>query len=135
MTKVVIGHAGDSNDLDYLMALADTGAILGMDRFGLDVYNPTADRVDTIVALAERGYADRMVLSHDASCFIDWFGPNWCRCATRSLRTGTSSTSPTTSSPSCADRGVTEAQIDQMLVENPGATSRAATGHEDRKNR
>src|SRR6266536_3584798 len=78
LTKVVIGHAGDSNDLDYLMKLADTGAILGMDRFGLDVFNPTADRVRTITSLAARGYADRMVLAHDASCFIDYFGPS-CR--------------------------------------------------------
>ena len=62
LTKVVIGHAGDSNDLDYLQEMADTGAMLGMDRFGLDVYNPTSSRVDTIVALCERGYADRLVL-------------------------------------------------------------------------
>src|SRR6185369_990712 len=48
LTKVVVGHAGDSNDLDYLMALADTGATLGMDRFGLDLYNPTPERVRTI---------------------------------------------------------------------------------------
>ena len=66
LTKVVIGHAGDSNDLDYLMELADTGAILGMDRFGLDIINPTENRVATIAALCERGYADRIVLSHDA---------------------------------------------------------------------
>jgi len=31
---VVIAHAGDSNDLDYLMELADTGATLGMDALG-----------------------------------------------------------------------------------------------------
>ena len=55
LTKVVIGHAGDSNDLDYLMALADSGATLGMDRFGLDLFNPTPDRVRTIAALAARG--------------------------------------------------------------------------------
>ena len=73
LTKVVIGHAGDSNDLDYLTELADAGCLLGMDRFGLDIYNPTADRVGTIVELAQRGYADRMVLAHDASCFIDYF--------------------------------------------------------------
>ena len=74
LTKVVVGHAGDSNDLDYLMELADHGVTLGMDRFGLDLFNPTADRVRTIAALAARGYADRMVLAHDANCFIDWFG-------------------------------------------------------------
>ncbi|MCO6011489.1 phosphotriesterase-related protein [Actinoallomurus purpureus] len=118
LSKVVIGHAGDSNDLDYLMALADTGAILGMDRFGLDVYNATADRVRTIAALCERGYADRMVLSHDASCFIDyWAGahdqvrstmPNWQfeHISDEVL-------------PALRELGVSEAQLDQMLVDNP----------------
>ncbi|MEO3813129.1 phosphotriesterase-related protein [Sphaerisporangium sp. B11E5] len=77
LTKVVVGHAGDSNDLDYLMRMADTGATLGMDRFGLDLYNPTADRVATVAALHHRGYTDRMVLSHDTACFMDYFGPAW----------------------------------------------------------
>ena len=119
LTKVVIGHAGDSNDLDYLSELADAGCLLGMDRFGLDLFNPTSSRVDTIVELAERGYADRMVLSHDASCFIDWFGehhdalhaavsPNWHyeHISDDVL-------------PALRQRGVTEPQIEQMLVANP----------------
>ncbi|OLT20870.1 phosphotriesterase [Actinomadura sp. CNU-125] len=118
LSKVVIGHAGDSNDLDYLRELADTGAILGMDRFGLDAYNSTADRVSTLVAMCERGYADRMVLSHDASCFMDWFGPdpellrgmapNW------NYRHISDDVLP-----ALRARGVTDAQLDQMLVENP----------------
>ena len=49
------------------------GAILGMDRFGLDVFNPTAQRVAAIAALCSQGYADRIVLSHDADCLIDYF--------------------------------------------------------------
>jgi phosphotriesterase-related protein len=120
LTKVIIGHAGDSNDLDYLMELADTGATLGMDRFGLDLFNPTSDRVCTIAALAERGYADRMVLGHDANCFMDYFGadhdavkaaaaPNWhfTHISDDVL-------------PALREAGVTEGQIEQMLVENPG---------------
>ncbi|WP_433336982.1 phosphotriesterase family protein [Spirillospora sp. CA-294931] len=118
LSKVVIGHAGDSNDLDYLMELADSGAILGMDRFGLDVANPTPERVATVAALCERGYADRMVLSHDTSCYIDWFGPdpealrpllpNW------NFRHISDDVLP-----ALLEKGVTEAQIDQMLVQNP----------------
>ncbi len=119
LTKVVIGHAGDSNDLDYLMELADTGVTLGMDRFGLDVFNPTADRVRTIASLAARGYADRMVLAHDASCFIDYFGaahdaahaaaaPNW-----HYLYISDDVL------PALREAGVTDAQIEQMLVDNP----------------
>ncbi|MEU5885165.1 phosphotriesterase-related protein [Spirillospora sp. NPDC047279] len=118
MTKVVIGHAGDSNDLDYLKELADTGAILGMDRFGLDLLNPTASRVSTIARLCEAGYTDRMVLSHDASCYMDWFGPdpdmlrgmapNW------NYRHISDDVLP-----SLRALNVTDAQIDQMLIENP----------------
>ena len=46
-----------------------------MDRFGLDVITPFEDRVATVAAMCERGYAGSMVLSHDASCYIDWFPP------------------------------------------------------------
>jgi phosphotriesterase-related protein len=119
LAKVVIAHAGDSNDLDYLMELADTGATLGMDRFGLDLFNPTPDRIRTIAALAARGYADRMVLAHDANCFFDYFGadqdtvraaimPNWhyTHISDDVL-------------PALRESGVTEAQIEQMLVDNP----------------
>jgi phosphotriesterase-related protein len=119
LTKVVIGHAGDSNDIDYLTELADSGVLLGMDRFGLDLFNPTAERVKTIVTLASRGYADRMVLSHDASCFIDYFGaahddaraaaaPNWHfeHISDDVL-------------PALLAQGVTQAQIDTMMIENP----------------
>ena len=119
LSKVVIGHAGDSNDLDYLTELADTGALLGMDRFGLDLFNPTAERIKTIVALASRGYAASMVLAHDANCFIDYFGaahdaaraaaaPNWhYEHITDDVL------------PALLAAGVTQAQIDTMMVENP----------------
>ncbi|MDL4774608.1 MULTISPECIES: phosphotriesterase family protein [Thermomonosporaceae] len=119
LSRVVIGHAGDSNDLDYLMGLADTGAILGMDRFGLDVLNPTADRVGTVAALCERGYADRMVLSHDASCHIDWFGPDPATLAAMAPHWNYRHISEDVL-PALRERGVTDGQLDQMLVENPG---------------
>ena len=119
LSKVVIGHAGDSNDLDYLTELADSGVLLGMDRFGLDLFNPGAERVKTIAALAARGYAASMVLSHDANCFIDYFGaahdavraaaaPNWHyeHISDDVL-------------PALLAAGVTQAQMDTMMIENP----------------
>ncbi|WP_433472906.1 phosphotriesterase family protein [Spirillospora sp. CA-142024] len=118
LAKVVIGHAGDSNDLDYLMELADTGAILGMDRFGLDIINPTAERVRTVASLCERGYADRMVLSHDASCFIDWFGPDPATVPALQPNWNYRHISDDVL-PALRAAGVSDAQIDQMLVENP----------------
>ncbi|SOE01508.1 phosphotriesterase family protein [Blastococcus haudaquaticus] len=120
LTKVVIGHAGDSNDLDYLSELADAGCLLGMDRFGLDIYNPTSSRVDTIVALAERGYADRMVLAHDASCYIDYFPGAEAQAAKQQIAPNWNYTHISTDVlPMLRERGMTDDQIRQMLVEAP----------------
>jgi phosphotriesterase-related protein len=116
LTKVVMGHSGDSTDIGYLTQLADAGCLLGMDRFGLDVLLPFEDRVDTVARLARSGYAEKVVLAHDASCFIDWFpeskraevAPNWnYRHISEDVL------------PALRERGVTEEQITTMLVDNP----------------
>ncbi|GAA3157116.1 phosphotriesterase [Planomonospora alba] len=119
LTKVVVGHAGDSNDLDYLMRLADTGATLGMDRFGLDLYNPTPQRVATVAALCERGYADRMVLSHDAACFMDYFGDAWDGTLSQAAPNWRFDHIHDDVLPALREAGVSDAQIEQMLVGNP----------------
>jgi phosphotriesterase-related protein len=85
LSRVVIGHSGDSTDIGYLEELLRAGSTLGMDRFGVDAYCPTEARVDTVVRLCEAGWTDRLVLSHDAGCHMDWFDedflaqvqPNW----------------------------------------------------------
>ncbi|MEC3976110.1 phosphotriesterase family protein [Amycolatopsis sp. H20-H5] len=114
--RVLIGHCGDTTDLDYLTELADRGSLLGMDRFGLDLLLPFEDRVATVAALCERGYAGSMVLSHDASCYIDWLdhdqlpvlAPNWHYLhITRDVL------------PALRERGVSETDITTMLVDNP----------------
>jgi phosphotriesterase-related protein len=119
LTKVVVGHSGDSGDLDYLMALADTGAILGMDRFGLDVYRSTPDRVATIAALCELGYADRMVLSQDAMCWIDWFGDDFPETRAQALPNWHYEHIHADVLPALREAGVSDQHIDAMLVGNP----------------
>lgn len=120
LTKVVIGHAGDTNDLDYLKEIMDSGATIGCDRFGLDVFNPTPDRVRTIATLCEQGYADRIVLAHDAACYMDFFSgeesqaqllataPNW-----NYLHISQDVL------PALRELGVSDQQITTMLVDNP----------------
>jgi phosphotriesterase-related protein len=73
LSRVVIGHSGDTEDVSYLEKLITAGSTVGMDRFGIDSYMPTEKRVATIAKLCERGHATNIVLSHDASCYIDWF--------------------------------------------------------------
>ena len=57
----------------YLARLADRGSILGMDRFGINFAITPAQRVATIAEMVKRGYADRLGLSHDCTCWSDYF--------------------------------------------------------------
>ena len=36
LSRVIIGHSGDSEDLEYLRGLMERGSTIGMDRFGLE---------------------------------------------------------------------------------------------------
>ena len=113
--QIVIAHAGDSNDLSYLREIADSGAWLGCDRFGIEHFNPLADRIKTLLALLAEGYGSRVHLSHDAACFLDFFvgnpffaeeKPDYLLISNRVL-------------PALRQEGVTQAQIDEMMIENP----------------
>lgn len=120
LTRVVVGHAGDSNDLDYLKWIMDQGALIGCDRFGLDNYNPTEQRVRTIAALCEQGYADRIVLSHDAACYMDYFAGDAAQRALAAAAPNWHYLHITEDVlPALRALGTTEDQIDTMLVDNP----------------
>ncbi|MDI3402320.1 phosphotriesterase family protein [Streptomyces cavernicola] len=73
--RIVLGHSGDTTDCDHLAALADAGFVLGMDRFGLNLDTTFEARAKTLIEMVRRGYGDRMVLSQDASCYLDWIDP------------------------------------------------------------
>jgi phosphotriesterase-related protein len=114
--RVIIGHSGDTTDVDYLEELIAAGSYLGMDRFGLDNILRFEDRVDTVARLCERGHAAKLVLAHDASCYIDWLPeaalpvvlPNWHYLHIHNDVL-----------PALRARGVTDEQITTMLVDNP----------------
>jgi phosphotriesterase-related protein len=116
LTRVVIGHSGDSTDLDYLTALMDAGSYAGMDRFGLDALLPFEARVETVAELCRRGYAQRIVLSHDAACHIDWFAPGARELHHPRWHFGHIHDEVL---PALRERGVTDAQIATMLIANP----------------
>jgi len=116
LSRVVIGHSGDSTDLEYLTALMDAGSVIGMDRFGVDVYCSTADRVETVAQLCQADRADQMVLSHDASCHFDWYEPELVAAATPNWHYLHISRDVI---PALLERGVTEPQITTMMVDVP----------------
>jgi phosphotriesterase-related protein len=116
LTRVVIGHCGDTTDIGYLEELIAGGSYLGMDRFGVDAFLGFEDRVNTVATMCERGHADKMVLSHDASCYFDALPeetlpialPNWHYLHIHNDVI-----------PALKQRGVTDEQLATMLVDNP----------------
>ena len=121
-SSVVLAHCGAATDVDYLVALADDGFFLGMDQFGLSSAAGAEERVQLVVTMCERGYAQSMMLSHDTASYIDWIDPavrlpDWHYLhIERDVL------------PRLREAGVTETQIGQMLVDNPRRwlTSRGA---------
>ena len=75
LSRVVLGHSGDVTQPGYLQSMVDAGLTLGMDRFGIDHFASFTERADLVVELCRRGLADYLVLSHDYSCYLDWFPP------------------------------------------------------------
>jgi phosphotriesterase-related protein len=118
LSRVVIGHSGDTTDIGYLEELIANGSYLGMDRFGIDTILSFEDRVNTVARMCERGHAGRMVLSQDAACFNDWLPerdlpavlPNWNYLHIHKDVI-----------PALLKQGVTQQQIQAMLVDNPRA--------------
>ncbi|MFG1874108.1 hypothetical protein ACGFIV_04645 [Sphaerisporangium sp. NPDC049003] len=116
LTRVVIGHAGDSTDPAYLEELVAEGSFLGMDRFGIETISSFEDRVAIVAEMCARGHAGRMVLSHDSYCFNDRFDPRVVRERHPNYHLLHISRDVL---PELRKRGVTDDQIHQMLVENP----------------
>jgi len=118
LSRVVIGHSGDSEDLEYLEALLKAGSYIGMDRFGVDIYLTTEKRVAVIAELCKRGYAGRMVLAHDAACYMDWFAAEALAAAVPRWHFRHISQDVV---PMLRDAGVPDDQIDLMTTGNPKA--------------
>ena len=116
LTRVVIGHSGDTTDLGYLEELIAHGSYLGMDRFGIDTILSFEDRVNTVAEMCARGHAGKMVLSHDAACFNHWLPerlmaavlPRWNYLHIHNDVI-----------PALKQKGVTDQHLHTMLVENP----------------
>ncbi len=116
LSRVVIGHCGDTDELPYLRELMEAGSTIGMDRFGIDVILGFEQRVATVAALCAEGYAGQMVLSHDTCAHFRWLEPEQLRALSPNWHFLHILEDVL---PALRARGVTQAQIDQMLVENP----------------
>ena len=116
LSRVVIGHCGDTTDIGYLDELIGNGSYIGMDRFGLDSSCRSRNGSTPWPACANAGTPTRWCCPTTPSCFIDWLPeelvpvamPNWHYLHIHNDVL-----------PALKARGVTDEQITTMLVDNP----------------
>ncbi|MCZ2109402.1 MAG: phosphotriesterase-related protein [Dehalococcoidia bacterium] len=116
LSRTVIGHSDDSSDIDYLDQIIQNGSYCGMDRIGLPAPRTDEQRADMVTALIERGYANRITLSHDSSCHIDMIPAG---AVEQVLPQWNLTHIPVDIIPMLRARGVNDADIHQMTILNP----------------
>jgi phosphotriesterase-related protein len=118
--RIIIGHSCGSADHNYHMNILDKGSYLGFDRFGLDILFPDEQRVQSLVALLKKQREQQIVVSHDSV---------WCTRGKPFPDEMLAAIDPDVLFnpthfhrhiiPRLLEAGVTQQQIDTMLVDNP----------------
>jgi len=116
--RIVVGHSCGCDDFDYHMKIATGGSYLGFDRFGLEMVIPDKARIASLAKLIGAGAGDRVVISHDTVWC--WLGSFISEAKQVELGINTDPLHFTNViMPQLLEAGVSQAQIDAMLVENP----------------
>ena len=70
-SSLIVGHSDGRDDHAYQKSLADRGAYVGFDRFGLEQIVPDSVRMNNLKKLADAGHRDRIMVSHDSvNCWM-----------------------------------------------------------------
>jgi phosphotriesterase-related protein len=116
--RIIIGHSCGTSDHDYHMKIARGGSYMGFDRFGLDMLQPDDERVAALTKLIQAGAGDRVVVSHDSVWC--WRGQPFPPEAEAAMsQTWNPSHFSLRIVPKLKDRGISDEQIDALLVDNP----------------
>jgi phosphotriesterase-related protein len=119
--RFLVGHCDSHDAEDYQCALAERGAYVGLDRFGSDGIVPDAVRIRNLMAMVARGHLERIMISHDSvNCLL---GGVPGLVAVQSLSEIEPNSRLThifeTVLPQLREAGLSDDQIDTILVQNP----------------
>ena len=120
--RLVVGHSDGVDDPDYHRSLAARGAFVGFDRFGITLILSDEVRVKNVVALARSGHTRNILLSHDS--IVCWQGrpvpfANRYEDVLAMLPEWRPTSIPKKIVPQLRAGGLTEADIETILVDNP----------------
>jgi len=113
--KIIIGHQNNSADLNYhLEQLKNPGFFIGFDRISL-MNVPKSE--ENMIELIKMGYADRIVMSHDFP--VTWPGRKTDPITAFKADKWSPFYIFKTLIPNMKAAGITDAQIKQIMVDNP----------------
>lgn len=118
--QVQIAHCGDTDDIDYIERVLETGAYVGLDRYGIEMYLPIDRRNATVLALLEGGHVEKMHLSMDSCASLDWFSEEATAALEQqgAVRDWNTTLLHDQVIPVLKEGGMTDEQLDTMLVGN-----------------
>ena len=114
LSQVVIGHSGGTLDTGYHQSIIANGSYVGFDHFGIGTFS-LAERIEAVSTLCRLGHADRIVLSHDAMCHVDWFPPS----ISSAWKEWRWTYIPDDVLPQMVRSGISEEDIATMMMANP----------------
>lgn len=107
--RIVIGHHGDKRHVEHELGLLEQGVYVQIDHVGFRDLQPDEQRARNVKAIIDAGYGERLLISQDV-CFpghLEWFGGvGYGHLLNRFV-------------PMLRDVGVSQAQIDDLLIANP----------------
>ena len=120
--RLLVGHSDGIDDHEYHRSLAERGAFVGFDRFGISLILPDEVRVKNVLKLAKAGFTKRIMLSHDS--IVCWQGrpvpfANRHEDVLAMLPDWRPTSILTKIVPQLREGGLTEADIATILVDNP----------------
>jgi len=120
--RLVVGHSDGTADHWYQRSLAERGAFVGFDRFGISLFISDDVRIQNLLRLADAGHTERILVSHDS--IVCWLGrPVPFAQSYDQLLAALPDWRPTTIFrkviPKLLEGGLSQDQIDTILVDNP----------------
>jgi len=117
LERVAICHLDTRPDPDYVASIADRGAFVEFDTFGIESYSDSnfsqmardTDRIELVIETVDRGYVDHILMSQDVcwkTLLVEYGGWGYAHISKHI-------------EPRLRNAGVTDLQIRAMRVSNP----------------
>ena len=124
--RILVGHSDGRDDHEYHRSLADKGSYVGFDRFGIEFLHPDEQRIESVRKMVDAGYVRSLCLSHDATC-AGWLGRPVFGGKHVATAEAIAAAMPKWEAthlfkrilPRLRERGVTEADVQTIFVDNP----------------